>query len=283
MDELVERRTIEAALEAAAHVAQHGSSRARSGQIDAPTLQMQRVAGRLAREAQDACGVWANWEAINSALGAQPHIAEALQFNDIAWNLGPIRTAFFRDAMRGIYRLSDQYDARKDPDKITLCRLAHVLDDETNRAQLADRDWALDIGHKPIVAEAAAAANAERIVFLRSLVASKWTSVPPHNPELFDLRERFKPVRDKILAHAVDVDDLDHPTIAQMRRLMDLTLELCTSMAFLFVGSCASEESIKERAKEQSERFWALAFQAPVAKMRDMKTERREKLGDAAQ
>lgn len=270
-------------LERAAFSARHGSVQARSGQIDETMLQMQRVAGRLAREAQDAYCVWANWEGINSALGANAKLGEALQWNEMAWNLGPVRMAFFRDAMRGVYRLSDPYDAKNGPDKITLCRLALFLDSEENRNRLSSRDWALDLGHKPLVADGAAFANAGRIQSSRSLVLPKWNGGPPENPELVKLREKIKPVRDKILAHAVDVKDLDHPTINQMRRLMELTLELSTSMAFLFVGSCSSEAGVKDFAKAQSERFWAIAFQTAIDRLNNHEARRHAVLGDAAQ
>ena len=99
-------------LKRAASSGQHGSNRVRSGQIDEPMLQMQRVAGRLAREAQDAYGVWANWEAINSALCANSKLREALQFHDVDWNMGPIRTSFLRDAIYRHYRNGQEIDKK---------------------------------------------------------------------------------------------------------------------------------------------------------------------------
>jgi hypothetical protein len=280
----IDHQGLEGILRRAALSAQNGSAQVRSGQIDEPMLRAQRLAGRLVREAQDAFQAWANWEAINSALGSNSELGEAIHHSEMT-ALGPVRMALIRDALRGAYRLSDPFDKKKGEhkDRITLCRLVDFLNFEDNRKRVSGKDWALDIGHRPLAADSAAGLNAERVAKLQSLILTVWGNTPPPNSEIYNLRTILKPVRDRILAHALDDSDIDHPTINQMQRFIALTLDLCTDMALLFVGSCVETESFKTFSHVQAENFWKLAFETPIAKLRDYEAKKLSILGDAAQ
>jgi AbiU2 len=283
MNKPVDRQEIETALNQAAQVSEHGSGLAASGRIDHEILTLQRVAHRLAQEAQGAYQSWANWEAINDLLEAEPRAANAIDHFEMA--IGPVRRALARDAMLGAFRLSDPFDKKqkKDSDKLTLCRLVAYLEDTANRERLESEQWALDLGHRKSVATWAAGQNVERIALLRRTVVALWTKQKPEDQTLLELRTSIRPVRDKLLAHAIEDAELSHPTVDQIRQLMDLSLKLSAEAEFLFCGHGFSEADFMEFSRKQSKRMWQMALEAPISRLREHQEQRRKVLGDAAE
>ena len=283
MNKLNDRQKVEAALDEAASISQHGSNRARSGQIDQEIIALQQVAKRLAKEAQGAYQSWANWEAINDLLETDSRAKMAMEHCDMA--IGPVRQALARDAMLGAFRLSDPFDKKqkKDSAKITICRLVSYLNDDVNRDWLSSAQWALDLGYKSNVAVWAANQNSERIASLQRTVVERWSNQSPQDTSLLELRTIIRPVRDKILAHAIESEEISHPTIDQIRRLMAVTWKLSSQAEFLFCGHGFSEENFVESIKKQAMSMWRLALEGPIDRLLKDQEQRRKLLDDAAE
>ena len=136
---------------------------------------------------------------------------------------------------------------------------------EETRKLLSSEQWALDLGHRPGVADWASKKNKQRLDRFCDLVVPMWSpDRSPANPELETLRSKLKPMRDKILAHAIDAAEVDRPTINEVRRFVSLTLDLATDVAFALLGTAVDAETYRKFSREQAARFWEWAFKAPT-------------------
>ena len=260
MSSRIRTADVERALEQAANSARNGSPAARSGQIGIEA----RIVQRILSEAQGAASTWANWEAINTALAPERQAAKAVDHLELG-ALGTIRNALSRDGLLAAYRLSDPCKPKDELQGATLCRLAHLTAQPDIQEKLKSEQWALDTGHSPFVSAIAAVDNARRLDRLHSTVLAQWRcDVSPKDPELWKLRTLVKPVRDSFLAHSLDIEGVQQPIINDVRRLIQLTLELATDMAFLFLGSAVDAARYQTFCAEQASRFWHFAFKAPI-------------------
>lgn len=242
----------------AATAALHGSPAMRSGSTNVPLLEVRRIAQRILAEAQAAQFAWANWEAINTAMGGEASVAANFCRLDA---LAPVRNALVRDSLLRSFRLSDVYASKSHADKITLCRLADDFRSDADRFD--SEQWALDLGYKPGVAVWAASKNKERRLRFSSQVVPNWKT-KPDDPSLLECRKLIKPLRDTALAHFEDVADIPQPTVDQIGRLVNMTLDLATDAAFVLVGTAVSAESFREFTHRESTRLWEFAFEAPT-------------------
>lgn len=246
--------TVIEALSRAHRACKEGSREAQSGTIGERATFVQA----LMAKAQDSYQSWANWEAINDQLGTGKPASKAIGWLELG-AVGDVRKALIRDAILGAFRLSDPV---KD-DRLTLCKVASWLDDEAVRTQLSGRAWAIDLGHRTSVVDAAAARNADRVDRIRRLVPPNWKGPFPKDRELLDLRSLLRPTRNH-LAHALDSEMGDLPTIDEMRRFISLTLDLATESAFLWIGSAVPGDHFREFHQKQAKKFWVQAFKAPI-------------------
>ena len=255
--------TVVQAMEQAGNIALYGSTEARSGRVEVTFADERRVAARLLREAHAACRSLANWEAINDAFASE--VAREVIHHFELYEIRTIQRTLMRDAMLGAYKCSDPF-SKNSKDRFTLCRLAFFLGENTNRVQLQSAQWALDLGYTLSMANSAAVENSSRIEKLLCVVSADWVKKKPSDLELYELRDKLKPVREKIIAHALDDTDISHPTLDQVRRLVQLTLELSIDMAVLFIGSTSDAKSYAKFARKHADKFWRFAFEAPIAR-----------------
>lgn len=248
--------TVTDALERAHHASIHGSPGARSGLLDE---QAELVRAILSR-AQEAVRSWENWEAINDAFAPGSGTATALTSLDLH-AIGAIRKALARDAVLGVFRLTD---ADRN-DRLTLCKLAKWINDSALVDRLASRQWALDQGFPPALADAAATRNRQRIARLTSLLSTDWNISKPLDRELVRLREQVRPMRNQ-LAHALEPDTTNQPpTVDAVRRLLGLTLGLATDAALIWIGSAVDAKNFHEFARKSAMDFWGFAFEGVIA------------------
>ena len=184
--------------------------------------------------------------------------------------------ALARDAVLRAYRLSDPFigsaasiAAASEGLRNTLCGVAALLSDSSLVARLETAEWACDLGYLPAMATGAAKRNMERIARFQGLLVADWSKRQPPERELVELRECLRPLRDRVLAHAIDDVRFAHPSVDQIRLFMTLILELSTDMAFLFTGSAVGAGDFKEHASEQAARLWDYAFRASIEQCRD--------------
>jgi hypothetical protein len=249
---------IEAALERAASAASHGSQQVKSGQLD-PTIEKKReLIKRLLQEAQAAYMTWAHWDAINNQL-ANKSTKDALDYFGL-YSLGTVRSALARDALLAALRLSDE----PAKDKISLCSVAAWLDLDDVAARLSNPQWALDLGHRPRVAEAAAKKNAKAVDDFRATVLPTWLgNTTPKCSELLHLRTVLRDVRDTRIAHFLTRAPKVDPTCEQIGRLLDLTLTLATDLAFVLLGGEVDAKSFKDHAHKEADKLWSMSLKAP--------------------
>ena len=254
-------KEIERVLERAAHDAVFGSLEARSGRFDEPFTKEKRIIGMILRDAQSAYQSWANWDAINDQF-ADADVREAIA-NAGLGAIGDIQAALGRDALLRAYALSDVYDPHSRDDRLTLCRFAVVLSDTTKATMLASEQWARDLGHFGDDAANVARSNKKRIDQFCTLIVPDWSIQKASDPVFEDLRVALRPVRNR-LAHALEPDAFDAPTIDQIRAFMTLTLKLATDMALAFLGNAADLQTFEQFSRKRAASFWKLAFRASV-------------------
>ena len=253
---------VERALEKAGLVARQGSKNAQAGRFD-DLDELKVVARKILVDATGAAAAWAQWEAINDEC-SKPRVANA----GLAFNALPtVRLALARDALLTCYRLSD---VSKD-DRRTLTRLAKALRHPEIAQRLASPEWALDQGHKPLVVDGSAKRNLERMQRISAMVVPDWndTSTKPSDPKLLDLRKKLKPIRDRVLAHAIEGVELEHLTVDEIRQLVEITFDLAHEASLLFSGSAPTKSMTLELLRDQASKFWAAAFEGILARLED--------------
>jgi hypothetical protein len=172
--------------------------------------------------------------------------------------LGAIRKALARDAVLGAFGLSDP----PGNDGLTLCKLAAWLDEE-RAERLSTREWAIEQGYPDFLVADAASENAKRVERIRSLVVADWTAAIPPDEELRTLRSVLRPTRNH-LAHALDKGLSEPATVDQIGRFIQLTLELATDAALVWIGSASGAAEYKKFADKAAEKWWSHAFAEPV-------------------
>lgn len=253
------------ALSRAHNAARNGSREAQAGAIGEREAYVRSLLAR----SQSAARAWTNWEAINECLEPGSKAAEATNWLSLS-ALRDVRMSLARDAILGAFGLSDPAES----DRLTLCRLAEWLDVEATQRHLSSLEWVVGQGYPAPLQEVGAISNAERVERLRKLVAPNWKAAQLPDPELADLRKLLRPTRNH-LAHALHAEILDLPTINQIRRFIDLTLDLTTDAAVLWLGSAVGADAFREFHREQAIKFWRYAFAEPIAAWsRDMEQHR---------
>lgn len=262
---------IREARERAQNTALYGSDDTQAGLVD-EFLGVKRYVGHILREAQSAEESWSHWEAINDIFENEDAGRAVIELE--LGGIGSLRAALARDALLQAYKLSDPFDhpvseihqPSNEKTAYSLCGIAKLLDDAELRTRLSSRQWALDLGHHPMVAVFSAEKNANRIIRFRDLIQARWAKVSPQVPEFVTLRASVKPLRDRVLARTLGKDaELSRPTIDQTRKFISLTLELATDMELLFTGHAVGSDNFREAARKRSAKFWSYAFKAPIS------------------
>ena len=158
---------------------------------------------------------------------------------------------------------------------MALCRVAKWLESELVCSRLASEQWALDLGYRPLVAKNAAKANFDRLARFKARVPAVWSKpgeAAPEEPELLNLRVVLREVRDTRLAHLLTRAPKNDPTYDQIRRFLDLTLELSTDLAFVLLGSELGTARFKTFADEEAVKLWSMILRSPVETYRQDKS-----------
>ncbi len=244
-----------------------GSPSVKAGQIDEFVGERQ-LANELVREAQAAYRSWAHWVAINDRMeSAELQTVIADYTNN---GLGAVRQAMARDAVLLAFRLSDppQTNSANNESRITLCYAAKLLEDSAVRSRVVRREWALELGYRANMAEAAALGNEDRARRLQAFIVSDWSGQDkPKSPEFLDLRTAIRPLRNR-MAHAILGGEFAVPIIKQISRFVDLTLDLATDYALLMVGTAESAGMARERLGREAKLHWDTMFDSLLAMSR---------------
>ncbi|MEZ5924435.1 MAG: hypothetical protein R3D57_08615 [Hyphomicrobiaceae bacterium] len=245
-----------------ARLLRSGSISVKAGQVDDLVIEIQ-VAGELAREAQSAYRSWAHWRAINDRM-------ESVELRRVVTGytqngLRTIRQAIARDAVLLAFRLSDPLQMKSDGEtRVTLCRAAALLDDDSLSNRLLTRDGLLELGCPEIIVDAEIQANAQRVARIRESVVSDWNSQKPDATEFLELRLAIRPLRNR-LAHAMLGGEFSPPIIDQISRFVDLTLDLATDYALLIAGKAVAAENARHHEDREAKLYWNTTFDSLLA------------------
>ena len=241
------------ALGAATSVARNGGARSRAGRFDELDA-LKVVARQVQLEATAALESWLQWEAINNEC-SNPEISEHAE---LFGGLGQIRLSLARDAILTCARLTDQ----SQPDRMTLTRFATALHDPQLANILTSREWALDLGHLPFVADSSALANRQRVNRLSAVLVADWEKGKStlKDNTLLNLRSKVRAIRNRVLAHSLGLDASEHLNVNEHQELINLVFDLSCDASLLFTGNCSDRSAVRHLLKQRADQFWAAAL-----------------------
>lgn len=246
------------AVAVASEIARRGGIRSLSGRFD-ELDKLKIVARRVLRDAEGGLNAWLHFEAINDAC-ADPRVAQRGKLLD---PIGQVRLSLARDALLTCFRITDPANA----ERLSLTRLASALHDPSLSVVLQSREWAIDLGWLDGLVDEEVEKNKRRVRRLAAVLASDWQNpgVALSDRRLLDLRTRTKPIRDRILAHSLPDEDIEHLRVDEYRDFVDLVFELSCESALLFTGTAEYDDQHRTRLKEKASSFWTAAFAGVMA------------------
>jgi hypothetical protein len=218
---------------------------------------------------QSAYKSWAQWEAINSRFAGADgqELGRKLERCGLDQSVGATRMALARDAILRAYRLSEPVVGNLTERRVSLCEAARDLCQPGLLARLGSVAWAEEHAVDLEDFSAVAAQTVVKLKKFNTLVVPDWTTEKPSNGELAALRMAVRSSRNEMVHGIKPVRD-DLPTIDQIRRLMDLTLQLAADLACVSGGQLidvqSGEATLLEAfiatTRDQAERFWQQAL-----------------------
>lgn len=230
---VMELAQITAALDRAAAVATTGNSDDRSGKAN---MSVASVALRLRNEMRIVTLNWANVQALNNKIeGLREPLLRAEAWEPVVYS----SRALLRDVVMTLMRLSDGNTGNSndnDNSRQSLCRLMYLFESKS------DNEISDETGADRQVVE-------NGMKFLRARVPARWSSdVRLVDDELRCLRANFKPVRDSLIAHALDHGSLD------LRFTLNSTNEFFNLVSRLVDAACmvcnVERDDLDERWEE---------------------------------
>lgn len=291
MGRIVDKRVAQGALNRAARNAKYGSPDVRAGRLVSPesgsashkeraTLEKQleegrRIAQRLRVEARWVQWTWASWEALNGkADDNRKEFREALTHLGLGEQAGLLQELLVRETLLALFRMSDQ----RGDDRLTLCAISGLLQDDNVRTRLAAKERLIDEGCAEWLADFEAGKQPERIAVIRDFVPPRWSDLAPNKPALHELRQKLKGVRDKLLAHSLDGAGVTLPIVNEMQQFLQITIKLVRNSELIFLGSAQTGDDQLQVHLDGASRFFDLLEEGPIgAYKRDM--ELRSRLG----
>ena len=240
MNKIIKQSELEHSFKHAARLALSGTREERSGRSGGSPAD---IAMRLRNELRIATLNWATVEAFNATFEG---FRDRLIAED-AWQAPMFGVrAMARDVIMTLMHVTD--GPGHDYDRETICRFVGLFNGGTS--------------HEIAEATGASEANvAEGLSYLRARVPALWgkNHPLPGNRELADIRTRFEPIRNRLLAHAQVYSSLD------LRRDVPKTREFLRLVSRLSDAACmicnVPRDDLQDRwdgAFAEAERFWKI-------------------------
>jgi hypothetical protein len=223
--------------------------------IESQITRGRQIADRLRHELNIAESSWAHFEAMNGGTTeARNQFRQAME-GLLASNRG-LLAAVVRDAIMALCRIVD--NPRKDG--FPLIEASKLLDGQELRTALIDRAGARaprfeeDSNSYP---KCEAGLVEAKIALIRSTVPLQWNK-KPENTMLYEWRERFEHLRDKVLAHPGNVESIVKPNANEIREGFSLISKLVSASCHIFVGSPLPSNSMGQLI-DRANCFWNYA------------------------
>ncbi len=261
-----ERDISEKAAERAALAAMQGSTAVKSGKLDDTIFELQSAATQILAHAQRATMAWITGFEAARKIQSDSNIANGLSFFETGNSLDVIFHALIEGGLLGAYKLSDPVPPKGEV-PITLCLISKRLHDRPElRQRFVGEEWARDLGYQESMLAWAVQGNVERMTRFMTLVPPTWceksvTCLGSH--DLLKLRNEARPLRLGHLAHHIPNLVTHLPTYDASGKLVDLTLDLATDLAFLLKGSAVSAQDYREFAQKQAANYWEATLDGP--------------------
>lgn len=206
---------------------------------------------RVCAEAHAARQSWALFSTLNGENSQEREpLREATRKLGLGRTLNFIEMTFVREAILALFRLSDP--AQKD--RLTLVRLSKLLDDKElveNRLNAAAA-WIPNSPEK--LAELDRRRCGDAIALIRNCVIEWKKDCQPSDDRLYKFRCKLRPIRDKILAHAIAAHDVQKTTRDDLSGFLAIASELASAAQLIFLdGALSWKDDLKNRRKEAAE------------------------------
>jgi hypothetical protein len=226
-------------------------------QIGAQLKECQEIAKRLQDELRSATRILAIVEAFNGRdenHRLEQHAAiSSLGLNSTA---NVLIKGLVRDTLSSLLRISDPSGAKGQ--RHTFCRLREFLDDQGLVLALEDnaRNWQPDWDRE--WQEQNVELVRKNIRFIMGLVPSDWTHLDPPDLRLKDIRELLRLLRNSILAHAENYEQVQQPALGQIRDFLKLAAELQAASSLVFLGASDDLQQRWDAFLREANDFWDL-------------------------
>lgn len=228
-------------------------------EVEDDLAEAKRVTDRLITEIRSARKSMALFEALNGideTRRAKFH--KAANDRGLGSQIHGVVNALIRDVLQTLLRMTDQPSI----DNLTLCRLSKLLTNSDLRQEREDdaRNWIPDSPKE--LEEADAARQVAAMKFITDLVPPRWNdSSLPSERRLCDLRKKMKQIRDSILAHSRDINNVPLPAYNEIREFLSLVSEIVDKAQLVFRGAAVSWKTEFDRRLQEANEFWDICQQ----------------------
>jgi hypothetical protein len=164
--------------------------------------------------------------------------------------LKTINSALFINIVMPIMRATDNPQT----DSLSACVISPMLFVDSHVGSLTSEIWLSGRDRHPSTSQE----QHQRIVWYRSVVPSGWGSKAqrPEKCDLLRARERFRGIRDRLLAHSGDAGELVQPSMSELKAALDIASQVADAASYLYLRSSAGLGKDNEYAKKAQTRIW---------------------------
>lgn len=208
-----------------------------------------RIASRLRDELRSLTTIWTLVEAFNGRN--EDH---RLKLHSVITQLGLSATAeallkaLTRDVLSALFRITDA--AGPDRERQSFCLLRQIIEKREIASTLeADAlSWhGSDDNPKKV---------RENIEYIKRQIPRDWKNSTPQGGKVLQLRERLRPLRDALLAHAMSYDTLQQPTFGEIRCFVKIASELQAASSLAILGEAEDLQDRWEGRLREANDFW---------------------------
>jgi hypothetical protein len=222
------------------------------------------ITKRVVDEVRSATRIWAIVEAFYGRDEEHRHkLHRSIELLGLGSTAATLLKALHRDTLSGLLRISDPPGNRNR--RQTLCRLSELLEEKALLIDLGECAKQWDTDEFSEWSQQNAELAMQNISFIKSLVPTDWISTAPLDARLQTFRISFRDLRNSILAHAQNYEEVKHPTFGQTRDFLKLLGELQAACSLVFLGSSTDLQERWDGYLREANEFWDLLNPSDVS------------------